>query len=81
MFRFEVQFLGRVESDFARHVAKVRAVGQIGRVAFRTYYFAGIKGLIVLLESEADRDAILRAVPRSEIVGSWPIAAEIQQAA
>ncbi len=81
MFRYEIQFLSRVKSDYARHLAAAEAIGPTGRMAFKNYYFAGIKGLIVLLENEQDKDALLRLVPRSEIVGVWPIGGAVKQAA
>lgn len=81
MYRYEVQFLGRSEGDYARHLTAAQSIAVTGGMAFRTYYFAGIRGLIVLLENEQDRDALMHAVPRAEIVGAWPIGAAVKQAA
>ena len=51
MYRYEVQFLGRSEGDYARHLTAAQNIAASGGMAFRTYYFAGIRGLIVLLEN------------------------------
>lgn len=74
MFRYEIQFLGRTQGDYDRQLRAVGEAALAGKVAFRSYYFAGIKGLVVLVESEADRQAALRAVPRADVVGAWEIA-------
>ena len=81
MYRYEVQFLGRSEGDYARHLTVAQSIVASGRMTFRSYYFAGIRSLIVLLQNEQDRDALVRSVPRAEIVGAWPIGHAVQQAA
>ena len=81
MYRYEVQFLGRSEGDYARHLTAAHGISASGRMTFRSYYFAGIRGLIVLLENEQDRDALMHSVPRAEIVGAWPIGQAVKQAA
>lgn len=73
MFRFEIQFLGRCKDDYDRHLHVAESLCLSGEMALKSYYFAGVKGLVVLLENEADRDAIVNAVPENEIVGSWDI--------
>ncbi|MCG8512392.1 MAG: hypothetical protein MI741_24505 [Rhodospirillales bacterium] len=73
MFRFEIQFLGRCKDDYDRHLSITESLSLSGGLALKSYYFAGVKGLVVLVENEADRDAIVRAVPSGELVGSWDI--------
>lgn len=73
MFRYEVQFLGRNPGDFERQMRAVAGVPVVGKVGFKTYFFGGVKGLVVLLENEADCRAVLLAVPRVEVVGSWEV--------
>ncbi|MBL6928563.1 MAG: hypothetical protein ISR44_05275 [Rhodospirillales bacterium] len=75
MYRYEIQFLGRTKGDYDRHMAAASNTRPKGKMGFKSYYFAGIKGLIVFLEKERDRDAILSAVPRNELVGAWQIGA------
>jgi len=81
MFRYEVQFLGRASGDYDRHVDAATQANVAGAVAFRSYYFAGIKSLIVLVESGRDRDAVVRALPRADLVGVWEIGVGAQAAA
>jgi hypothetical protein len=73
MFSYEIQFLGRVRGDYDRHMKLVTAAAVSGAKAFKSYYFAGVKGLVVFLENEVDCTAVLRAVPRNEVVGAWRI--------
>lgn len=73
MFRYEIQFLARARGDFERQVAAVSAAPVAGRLGFKSYFFAGLKGLVVLAESEADKRAVQRAVPEFEQAGSWEI--------
>jgi|GEM_PF-5702268 hypothetical protein len=73
MFSYEIQFLGRARGDYDRHMKLVSDAAVSGSRAFKSYYFAGIKGLVVFLESEIDCAAVLRAVPRGEVVGAWQI--------
>ena len=73
MFSYEIQFLGRARGDYDRHMGLVSGAAVAGATAFKSYYFAGIKGLVVFLESEIDCAAVLRAIPRSEVVGAWHI--------
>lgn len=73
MFSYEIQFLGRTRGDYDRHMKLVAGAAVAGAKAFKSYYFAGIKGLVVFLESDLDCAAVLRAVPRREVVGAWQI--------
>lgn len=73
MFRYEIQFLGRTQGDYERHRKLVNAAAVTGQTAFKSYYFAGVKGLVAFLEDAGDCAAVLRAVPRTEVVGSWEI--------
>ncbi|MBL6946971.1 MAG: hypothetical protein ISR47_10055 [Rhodospirillales bacterium] len=81
MYKYEIQFLGRTKDDFDRHMGVAANSNPAGRIEFKSYYFAGIKGLIVFLENKTDRDAILGAVPRNELVGAWEIGAVARAAA
>lgn len=74
MFRYEIQFLGRARDDYDRHMRLVDGAAVAGRKAYKSYYFAGIKALVVFLESAADHAAVLGAVPAGEVVGAWEIA-------
>lgn len=71
MFRYEVQFLGRNPGDFERQMRAVAGVPVIGKVGYKSYFFAGVKGLVVLLETEADCRAVQRAVPSMDVIGAW----------
>lgn len=73
MFRYEIQFLGRTPDDYERHMRAVTAAPITGKMGFKSYFFAGVKGLVVLLENEADCHAVQRAVPRIDVVGTWEI--------
>ena len=73
MFRYEIQLLGRTRDDYDRQMKAVTAAPVAGKLGFKSYYFAGIKGLVVLAESETDRRSVLRAVPRFDVAGSWEI--------
>lgn len=73
MYRYEIQFLARSRGDFERQMAAVSAAPVAGKLGFKSYFFAGLKGLVVLAESEADRQAVQRAVPEFERAGSWEI--------
>jgi len=73
MFSYEIQFLGRTRGDYDRHMKLVADAAVAGAKAFKSYYFAGIKGLVVFLESDLDCAAVLRAVPHNEVVGAWQI--------
>ena len=81
MFRYEIQFLARARGDFERQMAAVSAAPVAGRLGFKSYFFAGVKGLVVLAESEADRQAVLRAVPSFEVAGAWEIPVAPERAA
>lgn len=81
MYRYEVQFLGRTENDYDRHIGAVNGAKPSGRIAFKSYYFAGVKGLIVLVENRRDCDAVVNAVPRSDLIGAWEIKAPQRMAA
>jgi len=73
MFRYEIQFLGRTRDDYDRQMNAVTAAPITGKMGFKSYFFAGVKGLVVLLENETDCRAVLRAVPRIDVVGTWEI--------
>ncbi len=73
MYRYEVQFIGRTETDFDRHLNTANGIEASGRIGFKSYYFAGIRGLIVLLENRRDCEAVVNAVPRKELIGAWEI--------
>jgi len=73
MYKYKIQFLGRTKDDFDRHMATAAKTEPAGKMEFKSYYFAGIRGLIVFLEQKGDRDAILNAVPHHELVGAWQI--------
>ncbi|MBT3360792.1 MAG: hypothetical protein HN403_14300 [Rhodospirillales bacterium] len=75
MYKYEIQFLGRAKGDFDRHMEATAKTHPVGKIGFKSYYFAGIKGLIVFLERKGDWDAIRNAVPRHELVGAWQIGA------
>jgi hypothetical protein len=81
MFRFEIQFLGRCKDDYDRHLSLAEGLALSGTMALKSYYFAGIKGLVVLVENAADRDAIVNSVSQSELVGSWDIRLPMELAA
>lgn len=81
MFRYEIQFLGRTRDDYDRQMKAVTAAPVTGKLGFKTYYFAGVKGLVVLAETETDRRAVQRAVPGFDVAGSWEIVPTTQIAA
>lgn len=64
MFRHEIQLLSRREGDYHFHRNAVLSVNVSGKVGFRSYFFAGRKCLVVLLESQQDVDAVLSVLPR-----------------
>ncbi len=64
MYKYEIQFLGRDKGDFERHMEIAEKTHPAGKMGWKSYYFAGVKGLVVLLERKTDRDSIFSAVPR-----------------
>lgn len=64
MFRHEIQLLSRRDGDYHFHRNAVLSVGVSGKVGFRSYFFAGRKCLVILLETQRDVDAVLDALPR-----------------
>lgn len=80
MFRYEVQFLGRHKDDYDRQLDAAANSELAGKIGFKSYYFAGIRGLIVQLETAGDCEAVRKAIPDNELVGTFEIA-RIEQAA
>jgi hypothetical protein len=78
MFNHEIQLLSRRDGDYHFHRNTVLGVGVPGKVGFRSYYFAGRKCLVVLLESRPDVDAVLKVLPRYAAVSVREIAVQPQ---
>lgn len=81
MYQYEVQLLGRDNADFDRHMKAVEAAELMGPIGFRSYFFAGIRNLIVLLSEESDVQRVIRSVPYGTVIGSWRTAPPIARAA
>ena len=59
----------------------VEAADLMGPIGFRSYFFAGIRNLIVLLSEEGDVQRVIRSVPHGAVIGSWRTAPPIARAA
>lgn len=81
MYRYEVQLLGRDTSDFERHLKAVEEADLLGPVGFRSYFFAGIRNMVVLLSTRDDVDRVVRAVPHNAVVGCWQTPRPVARAA
>jgi len=68
LIRYEIQLLSRQQDDYQRHQSVALGVGVRGELAFRHYYFAGKKSLVVLLELQEDVNLVTRALPRAALV-------------
>jgi hypothetical protein len=75
VFRYEVQLVGRAEDDYDRHLDAVAAAKVRGMIGYRSYFFGGLRNLIVMLSRKDDMQTILRAVPTFAVVGAWEIGA------
>ena len=64
MFTHEIQLLSRQKGDFHFHRNAALSVDISGQIGFRSYFFAGRRSLVILLENREDVDQVLSALPR-----------------
>lgn len=64
MFTHEIQLLSRQKGDFHFHRNAALSASISGEIAFRSYFFAGRRSLVVLLETREDVDQVLSVLPR-----------------
>ncbi len=64
MFSHEIQLLSRQKGDFHFHRNAALSADITGEIAFRSYFFAGRRSLVILLENRDDVDQVLSVLPR-----------------
>lgn len=74
MFTHEIQLLSRQKGDYHFHRNAALSANIEGEIGFRSYYFAGRRSLVILLESKDDVDQVLSVLPRYAAVSVREVA-------